>query len=139
MGKPFTQIYLHLVWATWDRLPLISPAIENRLYTCLREKIRQLDCETLALGGIEDHVHLLIRTPPTLCASGIVKQLKGNSSHLISQIESARGGFKWQGYYGAFSVSRGDLERVENYINNQKERHARGRLWDNAEQTQYSE
>ncbi len=137
MGKPFTQIYLHLVWATWDRLPLITSTFENRLYACLREEILRLGCETLALGGIEDHVHVLIQSPPTRCASEIVKQLKGSSSHFVNQEVSPLNGFKWQGYYGAFSVSRGDLTRVEEYVNNQKERHTRGRLWDNAERTQY--
>jgi len=103
----------------------------------LRQDILQLSCEAIALGGIEDHVHVLIQTPPTRYASEIIKQLKGNSSHLVNQQVSAVEGFKWQGYYGAFSVSRGDLRRVEDYINNQKERHARGRLWDSAERTQY--
>ena len=135
MGKPFTQLYAHLVWATWGRLPLITPSNEAALFACLGRETLDLDCQLLAIGGIEDHVHLLLRMPPTLCISDAVKQLKGNSSHLASHVLAPADGFKWQGYYGAFSVSRGDLGRVKDYVLQQKERHALRRLWAEAEKT----
>ena len=135
MGKPFTQLYAHLVWATWDRLPLITPTNEPALYACLLREALDLDCELLAIGGIEDHVHLVVRMPPTLCISDLVKQLKGNSSHLANQVLAPSDGFKWQGYYGAFSVSRSDLKRVVNYVLQQKERHANRSIWSEAEKT----
>ncbi len=137
MGKPYTQLYTHLVWATWDRLPLIKPEFANRIYAGLRQETLDMHCETIALGGVEDHVHLLLQMPPTLCVSEVIKQLKGNSSHLVNREIAPLDGFKWQGYYGAFSVSRGDLRRVEDYVNHQEERHANQQLWDNAERTQY--
>jgi REP element-mobilizing transposase RayT len=81
MGKPFTQIYLHLVWATWDRLPLIKPEYESELHLVLAAECVKLNVEVFAVGGLADHVHLLVRIPPTICASDLVKQIKGSSSH----------------------------------------------------------
>ena len=69
MRAPYTQLYVHLIWSTWDRLPLISTKIENKLYSTIAAKCLELKCEPLAIGGTEDHVHVLIRLhPPTAVA-----------------------------------------------------------------------
>ncbi|MBV9864877.1 MAG: transposase [Abitibacteriaceae bacterium] len=52
MRAPYTQLYVHLVWATWDRLPLITSTIESKLYTVISAKCRELKCELLAMAGI---------------------------------------------------------------------------------------
>ncbi len=65
MRAPYTQLYPHCVWATWDRLPLITPNIEGRLYAAIAAKCLELKCDMIAIGGIEDHVHLLVRFPTT--------------------------------------------------------------------------
>jgi putative transposase len=123
MRSTFTQLYVHCVWATWDRLPLITPAIQPVLYAAIGQSCQQLNGTVLALGGIEDHVHLLVSIPPTLCVSALVKAAKGSSSHLIThEIESSKF-FKWQGSYGAFTVSKTDVETVVEYINNQNKHH----------------
>ena len=69
MRAPYTQLYLHAIWATWNRLPLITADIELRLYGALNEKCRELKAYPLALGGIEDHLHLLVRLPTTLAVA----------------------------------------------------------------------
>ena len=56
MRRPYTQIYAHLVWATWDRLLLITSEIESRLHAAIAAKCRELDAEALAIGGVDDHV-----------------------------------------------------------------------------------
>ena len=83
MRAPYTQLYLHCVWATWDRLPLITPAIESRVYAAVAAKAHELKCEVLAIGGIEDHVHLLVRLPTTLTIADLLKGVKGASSHFV--------------------------------------------------------
>ena len=123
MRQTFTQLYLHLVWATWDRLPLITPELQGPIYSCIQAECADLRCEVLAIGGIEDHVHLLVRFPTTVTIAQIAKQVKGASSHLVAQKLDPMAGFKWQGAYGAFTVSRGDLDRVTRYIANQREHH----------------
>lgn len=123
MRENFTQLYLHYVWATWDRLPLITPDIQQVIYAAILGECNNLGCTAIAVGGIEDHVHLLIGFPTTLTVSEIIKQVKGSSSHLITH-EIKPGEFcKWQGSYGAFSVSRNAIDTVANYIRNQAVHH----------------
>ena len=122
MRANFTQLYLHYVWATWDRLPLITPDIQKVIYAAIIQQCEQLGCTVIAVGGIEDHVHLLTGFPPTLTLSDLIKQIKGSSSHLITH-EIKHRFFKWQGSYGAFTVSHGDIDTVANYIRNQATHH----------------
>lgn len=123
MRESFTQIYVHLVWATWDRLPLITPALQASIYACIRRDCAQVRCDVLALGGVEDHVHLLVQIPATVAVSDLVKQIKGSSSHLAAQQAAPGEGFKWQGSYGAFSIGRTELPTIIRYIERQPEHH----------------
>ena len=123
MRSNFTQLYLHCVWATWDRLPLITPDIQEAVYAVIIGECQQLKCTVIALGGIEDHVHLLTSFSPTLAVSDLIKQVKGSSSHLVTHEINPGEFFKWQGSYGAFSVSHDNLDQVANYIRNQPIHH----------------
>ncbi|MBF8285961.1 MAG: transposase IS200-family protein, partial [Anaerolineales bacterium] len=84
MRAPFTQLYLHCVWATWDRLPLLTPKIEQVVYASILDKCRELKSEALAIGGMPDHVHLLVRLHTTVAVADLLKEVKGASSHLIT-------------------------------------------------------
>jgi putative transposase len=126
--EPFTQLYVHLVWATWDRLPLLDEEFRAPVYACLQAECRELKVEIVAMGGVEDHVHLLVRLPTTVTIAQLVKQLKGSSSHLVTHRLPKPDGFKWQGGYGAFTVSKADVPRVQDYILNQEQHHREGRL-----------
>jgi len=129
MRAPYTQLYLHAVWATWDRLPLITPDVELRLYGEINEKCRALKAYPLALGGMPDHLHLLVRLPTTLAVATLLKEVKGASSHLVTHEIKPGEFFKWQGAYGAFTLSKDEVPRVIDYIRNQKEHHASQTLW----------
>ena len=135
MRGPYTQLYLHLVWATWDRLPLVTPAIEPRLYAAIAEKCRTLKCEPLAIGGIEDHVHLLVRLHTTVAVATLVKEVKGSSSHLVTHEITPGEFFKWQGAYGAFTLRKEDMPGVRTYVENQRKHHAVHTIWEEWEQT----
>ncbi len=124
MRANFTQLYLHFVWATWDRLPLITPDIQNFVYAAIIGECNKLGCTIIAVGGIEDHVHLLIGFPPTLAVSEMIKQIKGSSSHLITHEINPGKFFKWQGSYGGFTVSHDAINIVANYIKNQAIHHS---------------
>jgi putative transposase len=123
MRRNKLALYLHLVWATWDRLPLITPDIERPLFRCIQSEARAQGCDILALNGVSDHVHLLVRLPSTVTIANLLRQVKGASSHFANEILRADGSFKWQGTYGAFTVSRWDLDRVIAYVERQKEHH----------------
>lgn len=127
MREPFTSLYVHVVWATWDRLPLIVPDLEAILYPCLQAETKRRGGQPIAIGGVADHVHVLARLPTTLSIANLVKQLKGSSSHLLGG-RSEDSFFKWQGGYGAFTVSRWDVPRVMHYVRHQKHHHREGTL-----------
>ena len=128
MRAPFTQLYLHLVWSTWDRLPLITEDIRERLYAAIGTKCRELGCEPLAIGGIADHVHLLARLSSTISVAQLVKEVKGSSSHLVTHVLRPDEFFKWQGAYGAFTIRQSEVGVVKAYIDNQVCHHVENRL-----------
>ncbi len=134
MRGRFTQLYLHSVWATWDRMPLLVPAIEQTLYAAILAKCRQLDCEPLAIGGMADHVHLLVRFPTTLAVASLVKEVKGATSHLVTHASPGEL-FTWQGSYGAFTVSKESVPRVRAYVQGQKRHHRSGEIVQEWERT----
>ncbi len=139
MRTPYTQLYLHLVWATWDRLPLITPDIEPRLYAAIAQKCRELKCVPLAIGGTADHLHLLVRLHTTVSVARLAKEVKGSSSHLVTHEIAPGEFFKWQGTYGAFTLRKREVPVVKRYIENQKQHHAAGGLWEELEQTMTSD
>jgi REP element-mobilizing transposase RayT len=128
MKRPWTKLYVHLVWATWDRVPLLVPELIQRVYACLFDECEKLSCEAIAVDGTDDHIHVLARFPTTVTIAGIAKQLKGSSSHLVTHRIPGNATFKWQGGYGAFTVSRHDVPVVEAYVKNQLSHHNRADL-----------
>jgi putative transposase len=125
MPNSLVLMYVHLVWATWDRRPLLTPEVEEVVYRCFNAECKRLGVAMLAVGGVADHVHLLVRMPSTVELSKLVKQLKGASSHLVTHEVRPGEFFKWQGSYSAFSVSRWDMPKIRGYIQRQKQHHAR--------------
>ena len=117
-------LFVHLVWATWDRLPMITPDIERRLYREMESEARKMRCIVLAIGGIPDHVHMLLIIPATVTIAELMKQIKGASSHFVNEVLHPEAPFKWQGSYGAFTVSRWDVDKIVGYVKNQKQHHA---------------
>jgi putative transposase len=128
MYNNLTQLYLHLVWATWDRVPLITPQVESQLYAAIAAKCNELKCLPLAIGGMPDHVHVLICFQATITVAVIAKNLKGSTSHLMNHVLMTGMEFRWQGSYGAFTVSKNGVERVIAYIRAQKTHHAAQQL-----------
>jgi REP element-mobilizing transposase RayT len=123
MRRNKLQLYLHLVWATWDREPLITPGIERPLYRCIQQEAQKQGCTVLALNGVADHVHLVVSFPTTITIADLAKQVKGVSSCFVNDQLSPSSQFKWQGFYGAFTVSRWDVDKVVTYVKRQKEHH----------------
>ncbi len=133
MRRDTLAVYIHLVWATWDREPLITPDIERPLHRVIASEVQKMGCTLLAINSVPDHVHLLVRMPSTITIAQLVKQLKGVSSHFVNAHLNPKYPFKWQGFYGAFSVSRWDVDRIMGYIRRQKEHHQVGTLYSELE------
>jgi REP element-mobilizing transposase RayT len=126
----YTQLYVHVLWSTWDRLPLVTPALEASIYAALAAKCAALECKALAIGGIADHVHVLAHLAPTIAVARLVGEMKGSSAHLATHELQPGEFFKWQRSYRAFTVSQSVLPRVRAYILAQKEHHRAGTLTD---------
>lgn len=139
MRGTYTQLYVHLVWATWDRLPLVTPVLEPEIYAVLIAKCKALKGSAIAVGGIMDHVHVLTRFHTTVAIADLVHDLKGSSSHCVTHELQPGRFFKWQGSYGAFTVSKADVPRVKAYVLDQKKHHAQQTLWHEWEICQWLE
>ncbi|WP_071188155.1 IS200/IS605 family transposase [Trichormus sp. NMC-1] len=123
MHRNFTQLHIHCVWGTWDRLPLVTPDIQEIIYSAIAKQCSALGCKVISIGGTLDHVHLLTGFSPTLTISELVQKVKGSSSHLITHEIKPNEFFKWQGGYGAFTVSHHLIDQIANYIRNQPTHH----------------
>jgi putative transposase len=109
-----------LVFSTKDRRNAIAKQWQPRLWAYLGGKCRNHEIFPLAIGGTENHVHLLIQLPPTIAPAKAVALLKANSSKWMGEQGHA---FSWQEGYGAFSVSSSNLDRVIRYIQDQDAHH----------------
>jgi len=124
---PLWKLYYHLVWSTHERQCLISADKEAQLYGYIVNKINALGCIVHAIGGVEDHLHLVVSVPPKISISDFVKQVKGSSSHYFNQYCSTPNGakFNWQNEYGVFSLGSKQLDRAIAYVKNQKQHHSK--------------
>ncbi len=128
-----TEIYVHFVWATWDRRPMLSPSNAALASQAISAKAEELGCQMLAVGGSLDHIHVLLRLPAVLSVARAVRHLKGSSSHLVTHSPEGDPTFKWQGGYAAISVSPQSVGAVVQYIRNQATHHKNGttdRMWE---------
>jgi putative transposase len=123
MSHSFYKVWLHLVFVTYKRQFLITPNLEQFLYKHLQFLLMEASCFPVAINGMPDHIHLLFQMTPTKSISDLVRNLKGLSSHTINTSGIANTTFAWQTGYAVFSVSESQVERVKNYIINQKQHH----------------
>jgi putative transposase len=121
--RSHSQLYFHYVWSTYERKPIIDPQWEYRLYGYIISKCKVLCCIPLAIGGTNDHLHLLLRARPESTPSDIIGKIKGSSSHFINDELSTKH-FSWQKGYGIFSVYHDHFGIVVSYIKNQKKHHS---------------
>ena len=135
MRRNKLELYVHFVWATWDWHPWITDGISRRIYREIESEVRKLGCTVLAIGGTHDHVHLLVKIIATVTIADIAKQAKGASSHFINEVLKPTEPFKWQGSYGAFTVSRWDVESIIEYVTHQRQHHADQTLMPDYEDT----
>ncbi len=119
----FTSILIHCVWSTKKREPFLSTDVRNRLWPYLGGIARENKMKALAIGGVADHVHILISLPGTLSVSKALQLLKGNSSKWIHDTFPKLRSFEWQEGYGAFSIGISAVGATVRYISDQAEHH----------------
>jgi REP element-mobilizing transposase RayT len=123
MAHSYAQLYYHIVFSTKERKPYIDAELETRLHPMLGGIVRDLDGVALAVGGIEDHVHILASLRPKTAPSDALRVIKANSTGWVHDEWPDRSVFAWQTGFGVFSVSASNLEEVRQYVLNQREHH----------------
>jgi putative transposase len=123
MPTSWTQNYYHTVFSTKGRAALITPDIEARLYPFLGGVVRDLKASLLAVGGMPDHVHLLVRYPSDLSHADMLRHIKARSSKWLHESLPGARDLSWQDGYGGFTVSKSKVDEVASYIARQKEHH----------------
>ena len=126
MPQSLAKIYLHLVFSTKDRRPFLRErGLRQELHAYMAGACRQMNSPSLVVGGVEDHVHLLCFLSRTITIADLVKELKRESSKWIKTKSQKDADFRWQGGYGAFSISPAHVDDLRRYIENQEEHHRR--------------
>lgn len=123
MANTYTQIHLQLVFAVKFRESLIRPAWKDELYKYITGIITSNEHKVLAIGGMPDHIHILIGLRPDQALSGLLKEVKGSSSKWINERRFLNSHFTWQEGYAAFSYKKSDLPGIISYIQHQEEHH----------------
>ena len=123
MANTFTALHYHLVFSTRNRERWLHSQMEEELWRYLGGICRAHRMKALQIGGVEDHVHLLLGLQPTVALSDAVKRLKAESSKWLSAEMSGMKGFAWQDGYGAFTVGKSQITDTVHYIQNQREHH----------------
>ena len=119
----YVSSYFHCVFSTKERRPLITPALRERLWPFLGGIARQNEMKAIEIGGVEDHVHILLSLPSTLAIAKALQLIKGGSSKWVHETFPEHRLFGWQAKYGAFGVSVSQLDKIIAYIQGQAEHH----------------
>ena len=127
MTQRLCQLYVHIVWSTWDRAPIVTPEVQAWIWPAIALKARHLGSQRVLVGGMLDHVHVATELPATISMADFVRHLKGASSALAGE-RLGLGQFRWQGGYSAFTLRAAAMPVVETYIRNQEQHHRDGSL-----------
>jgi putative transposase len=130
MGQSFVQNYLHIVFSTKYRQPLIHAPVEEELHSYLGGICNKLQCQSIKVGGYTDHIHILCMLSKKIALMKLMEELKSHSSKWIKTKGEGYHNFYWQDGYGAFSVRPSEIDVVINYIANQHQHHAKKNFQD---------
>ncbi len=122
MAGTFTDIAYHIVFSTKNRQPFLAPGISPRIYSYLGGAIRGEKGVLYEIGGMEDHIHLLIRWRPDETISNLVGKIKRSPTIWIHETFPDLGDFYWQEGYGAFTASYSQVDKVTAYIQNKEKK-----------------
>lgn len=121
MPQSLANVLVHVVFSTKDRTPCLTSDLRQELFPYMGGVLRNIECPVLQIGGVEDHVHILLRLSRTLSLAQLVEKSKTSTSKWIKT--KGPTSFAWQAGYGAFSVGQSEADRVIRYIHAQAEHH----------------
>jgi putative transposase len=125
MPQSLAKIYVHAIFSTKNREPLLHDDWRDELFRVIGGTANNLGCQSLIVGGIVDHVHILFKLGRTIAIADAIGKIKSTSSLWVNQHHPNVTPFHWQAGYAAFSVSQSNVPAVRVYIQNQAQHHAK--------------
>ena len=123
MSQSLSKVIIHVIFSTKDRYPWLDVKVRLRMHAYLATFCREKGVEAFRVGGVADHIHLIVTLPRTLSQAEMIERLKKMSSKWIKELAPEYRKFYWQRGYGAFSVSQSQLNAAIEYMENQEEHH----------------
>ncbi len=120
---PFVKVWIHFVWSTKNREPLLTDGIRQKVFQHIKENAQGKQIHLDFIGGMPDHAHCLISLGTDQTIEKVMQLIKGESSFWINKNNLCKTKFEWQDEYFAVSVSESILENIRKYIANQEEHH----------------
>jgi REP element-mobilizing transposase RayT len=139
MGHAFHQLFYHFAWSTHSRIALIGRDIRPELLKIINEETKTRGGWPIRHNAMPDHVHLLVRLPPTVKLSEFVGQVKGGTTHRVNEELKPSFKLKWQEGYGVLTLRENELEKVSRYIDNRETHYRLGKLSELLERTEGDE
>jgi putative transposase len=126
---PFQVCYFHVIWATKNRAPWITPKIETVILAAIGRKSGALNSPIMAMSCVADHMHVVVSISPAVAVAEWVRHVKGFSTHEVnSTVPDLSPRFGWQKGYGVLTLGAKALSSVVNYVAHQKTHHRDGTL-----------
>src|SRR5436190_6596400 len=123
MPQSLRVLSAHIIFSTKERRSWLTRDIRERLWAYQSRILQNLECNSITIGGAQDHVHILCNLTKKFPRAKVLEILKKDSSKFVKTLGANLRGFYWQDGYGLFSVSPSHFERVKKYILNQEEHH----------------
>lgn len=123
MAGTFSQLYVQLVFGVKGRESLIDPTWEEKLFKYISGIVANKGQKLMAINGMPDHIHILVSISPNCRLSDLVREIKKSSNEFVNRNKFSYSHFQWQSGYGVFSYSQSCIEKIVQYILNQKEHH----------------
>jgi putative transposase len=124
MSQSLAKVYVHAIFSTLNRFPCLADAWRGELFHVVGGTCNKHGCQSLIVGGVADHLHMLFQLSRTMSIAQAIGKVKAAASGWINAEQRLPGRFEWQAGYAAFSVSPSKVESVREYIRNQPQHHA---------------
>jgi putative transposase len=123
--QSLAKVYLHVIFSTKHREPVLADGWREERFQVLGGAVNQSGCQSMVVGGVADHVHLLIQLGRTITIADMVRVVKISSSLWVNQTRGLPAPFHWQNGYAALSVSQSNVDAVADYVRRQPAHHER--------------
>lgn len=123
MPQSLARLHVHLIFSTKHREPLLHDDGREALHSYMAVTLRNMKCPAMLINSVEDHIHILFDLARTVAVASVVEEVKTSSSKWLKTQDASLTAFAWQAGYGAFAVSKSNVEAVKTYIANQREHH----------------